>query len=110
MGTMSRRRLLLSLLLLALLPATAAAAPVATVKLVGCDADAAKADFEAAMRLVGGAARMQMRFTLQADEGGWERVAAKSFDTWTSSIPGKTEYVYSKHLVALTPGAYRVVV
>jgi hypothetical protein len=106
-------RLLLPLALVPALaaPATAGATTVAhgpTVKLLSCDTDVRTADFEADMRTVPGAARLQIRFTLQVrDDATWTRVAAPTFDVWTTAAPGRSRYVYDKHVSNLQPGAYR---
>jgi hypothetical protein len=108
---MTLRRLLLLLALLLLPAAPASASPAAVARLVSCDPQARTVAFEGAMRDVpGGAARLQMRFTLEVRDGGWERVAAPTFDEWTSAAPGRTGYVYAKHVEDLVPGAYRVLV
>ncbi len=64
------------------------------------------------MRTVRGAARMQMRFTLQArtpDTTRWSAVAAPGFGTWVSSAPGTSRYVYTKRVEGLlAPASYRV--
>jgi CARDB len=69
------------------------------------------AEFEARMNAVPGAARMQMRFTLQASAPGrraWRRVAAPGFDAWTTADPGTTRYVYTRRVEALLgPAQYR---
>jgi hypothetical protein len=66
--------------------------------------------FEAAMRGIPGATRLQLRFTLQVREDRWERVPAPTFDHWTTSARGKAGYVYAKQVEDLVPGAYRVLV
>jgi hypothetical protein len=107
---MALRRLLLPLVLLLLPAAPASASPPATVKLLSCDPAARTVAFEGSMRGIPGAERLQMRFTLQVREHGWERVAAPTFDEWTSAAPGKEGYVYAKQVEDLVPGAYRVLV
>src|SRR4051794_16021335 len=107
---MTPRRLLLPLVLVLLCTAPASAASLASARVEGCDAAARTVRFEGAMRAVPGAARMQMRFTLQVHEDAWERVEVPTFDAWSSSTPGKAGYVYSKQVEHLTPGAYRVLV
>ena len=107
------RRLLLPPLLVALLvaaaPASAMASKAAVVRLVDCDARARTADYAAEMRTVAGAAKLQLRFTLQVKEtDGWARVAAPRFDAWATAAPGRTRWVYDKHLENLGPGAYRL--
>jgi len=109
-----RRALLLPLLALLVLVAPAAAqakAGGASARLTECDVAARTADFAADMRAVPGATRMQLRFSLQVQDGrSWERVAAPTFDTWMTATPGRTRWVYEKHVENLQPGAYRVVV
>jgi hypothetical protein len=64
------------------------------------------------MRAVGGAVRMQMRFTLQArtpDSSRWSSVTAPGFGTWVSSVAGTSRYVYTKRVEGLlAPASYRV--
>src|ERR687894_508165 len=95
---MTLRRLVLPLVLMLLPAAPASAAPVASAKLLSCDPEARTVSFEATMREVPGSARLQMRFTLQLREDGWERVPAPTFDQWTSAEPGMAGYVYSKQV------------
>jgi hypothetical protein len=110
-----RRALLLSLLILCLAPAAAAAE---SVKLLACvpalEGKERTAQFEARVRPVRGSSRMQVRFTLQVDEdmlGGWRRVAAPGLDQWLTSDPGVTRYSYTKTVQNLSaPAAYRMVV
>lgn len=109
------RALLLSLLILALAPAVAAAE---SVKLLDCapapEAADRSATFEARMRRERGSERMQVRFTLQVHDGvlpGWRRVAAPGFDQWLTSDPGVSRYTYSKTVRNLAaPASYRTVV
>jgi hypothetical protein len=109
---MSRRLLLLPLLaalLTSAAPASALASKAAAVRLVECDAQARTADYAAEMRTLAGAAKLQLRFTLQVKEtDGWARVAAPNFDAWATAAPGRTRWVYDKHLENLGPGAYRL--
>jgi len=119
---MPLRAAILTLLMLALAaPAAGAAVPrwAAKAVLVDCErapgvddtADRA-AVFEGQMRSVRGAARMQMRFTLQArtpDTSRWGSVAAPGFGTWVSSQSGTSRYVYTKRVEGLlAPASYRV--
>lgn len=67
------------------------------------------------MRTIKGASRLQMRFTVQyhapGPDTGWQRVQAPNLDQWVTSQPGRSRYVYTKHLEGLQPGVgYRVVV
>src|ERR687889_689865 len=89
--------------------ASPASAKVAAAKLVDCDAADRTADFTAVMRAIPGAERLQLRFTLQVrDDDGWERLEAPTFGMWSTAAPGRTRWVYDKHLENLQPGAYRV--
>src|SRR4051794_27476850 len=116
---MPLRALVLSLLVLALAaPAAGAAVPRSAAKAVlgacerGDDELDRAAVFEGQMRTLPGAARMQMRFTLQArtpESPRWSAVAAPGFGTWASSAPGTARYVYTKRVEALlAPATYRV--
>lgn len=121
-----RRALILSLLVLCGAAAVrsspgfalAAAADAASVKLLACvpalEGKDRSATFEARMRPASGSERMQVRFTLQVDEGvlgGWRRVAAPGLDQWLTSDPGVVRYSYSKTVQNLSaPAAYRMVV
>ena len=118
---MPLRAVIVALLGLALAaPAAGAAVPRSAAKAVlvdcergpgGATADRA-AVFEGQMRSVRGAARMQMRFTLQArtpDASRWGSVAAPGFGTWVSSQSGTSRYVYTKRVEGLlAPASYRV--
>ena len=116
---MPLRAAILALLMLTLAaPAAGAAVPrwAAKAVLAGCErgtGDSGRAAvFEGQMRPVRGAARMQMRFTLQArtpDTTRWGAVAAPGFGTWVSSQPGTSRYVYTKRVEGLlAPASYRV--
>ena len=103
-------------------PAGAFAAPAAQARpparalLVACERSLAEAGragvFEGQMRTVPGAARMQMRFTLQAstpERPRWTRVEAPGFGIWVSSAPGTARYLYTKRVEnLLVPASYRV--
>jgi hypothetical protein len=119
------RAAILALLTLALVAPAATAAPAAPAAvprwaakavLVDCQRAAGEDDgsavFEGQMRSVRGAARMQMRFTLQArtpDSSRWSAVNAPGFGTWVSSAPGTSRYVYTKRVEGLlAPASYRV--
>jgi CARDB protein len=114
------RRLVITaaLLVSALAPAAASAAPVGNARLVSCVSALDPADraatFEGRMRTVRGTVRMQMRFTLQTrgkDQIHWHALAAPGFGRWLSSDPGIGRYVYTKRVVALeAPASYRTVV
>src|SRR5919202_1355356 len=91
--------------LAALTAPAAAARPHARAVLVGCEHGPTDADraavFEAHMRTLPGAARMQMRFALQVrtpDHPMWSRLAAPGFGTWTTSAAGMARYVYTKRV------------
>jgi len=112
---------ILALLALALAaPAAGGAVPRSAAKAVladcerGTDLDSTgrAAVFEGQMRPVRGAAKMQMRFSLQArtpDTVRWSSVAAPGFGTWLSSQPGTSRYVYTKRVEGLlAPASYRV--
>ena len=119
---MPLRAVFVALLMLALAaPAAGAAVPrwAAKAVLVDCERGAAADDsadrsavFEGQMRSVRGAARMQMRFTLQVrtpDSSRWGSVAAPGFGTWFSSQSGTSRYVYTKRVEGLlAPASYRV--
>jgi len=118
---MPLRAAILALLVLALAaPAAGAAVPRWAAKAVLADCERATAGdtaaraavFEGQMRAVRGAARMQMRFTLQArtpDMSRWASVAAPGFGTWVSSQSGTSRYVYTKRVEGLlAPASYRV--
>jgi hypothetical protein len=114
------RAIILALLALALAaPAASAAGPRWAAKALLSDCERASASgsdgaavFEGQMRVVRGAARMQMRFTLQArssDSSHWSAVNAPGFGTWVSSAPGTSRYVYTKRVEGLlAPASYRV--
>jgi hypothetical protein len=99
--------------------AATAAGSNAAVRLVACDPQDRTADVEGDMRAAGvtGAAKLQMRFSVQVrvdggeDKAEWKRVPAPTLDTWVSAQTGRSRYVYRKHVEGLQPGAtYRVLV
>src|SRR3954469_23045176 len=106
---MGRRPALLPALLSCLaVPASAAALPVpkAAVRLLDCDTGARTADFEADMRALPGALRLQLPFTRQVlDDDVWTRVAAPNTDLGLTAAAGRTRYVYDKRVEKLQPGA-----
>lgn len=111
------RTLVLILAVLAVSPAAASAGPMAAAKhsraaLLSCDTEANAAVFRGTIRTYGGAASLQLRFTLQARvKGDFKRVVAPSFDEWLSSSPGKKGFVYDKGVQELGAGTvYRAVV
>ncbi len=87
------------------------AAP-ADATLATCERGAA--GFEARMESVPGAARMKMRFVLQArtpGRRGFRRVAAAGWGAWTSAAPGVTRYSYARRVEELIgPARYRALV
>src|SRR3954469_11114475 len=99
-------------------PAAAAAAPVGARRLVAgqsaLDPDARLAVFEGRMRIARGAARLQMRFTLQtrtAGEPRWHALRAPGFGRWLTSDTGGGGYVSTKRLPSLlAPASSRTVV
>src|SRR4051812_2408619 len=114
---MLHRTLPLALAAALALAAPAAARPPARAVLAGCEKSTAQAEraavFEGRMRTIPGAARMQMRFTLQArtPDRSWSAVAAPGFETWVTSAGGPARYVYTKRVESLVaPASYRVVV
>ena len=117
---MTLRATLLALLCLALAAPAAGAAAVprsaAKAVLSACERGTDELDraavFEGQMRTVAGAARMQLRFTLQArtpDTTRWSAVNAPGFGTWVGPSPGTSRYVYTKRVESLlAPASYRV--
>ena len=69
------------------------------------------AEFTGDMRAIPGAAKLQMKFVLQARTQGekeWAAVTAPGFGTWISSAPGIGRYVYTKTVEnLLAPATYR---
>ena len=113
------RAAILALLALALAaPAASASVPRWAAKAVLSDCERAVSEsdgaavFEGQMRSVRGAARMQMRFTLQVrtpDSSRWSAVSAPGFGAWVSSATGTSRYVYTKRVEGLlAPASYRV--
>ncbi|HWM12282.1 MAG TPA: CARDB domain-containing protein [Solirubrobacteraceae bacterium] len=93
-------------------PAAAAAAP-ASVALTACEPRERAAEFEARMDKVGGAARMKLRFTLEARKAGkgWRRVAAPELGGWRTADAATTRYISSRRVTALVgPASYRTLV
>jgi hypothetical protein len=120
---MGVRVLVLMLLAPLAAAASASAAPVtapapARALTTGCvrglDQSDRAAVFEGQMKRVAGAARMQMRFSLQArtpDRDHWMTVAAPGFGAWVTAAPGTARYVYDKRVEnLLAPASYRVTV
>jgi CARDB len=123
----SRRALLL--LVLVVLSSPLSVAPAAHAQTAKSKAPAARVtdcttgadDAERAAAFTGsmsagGAKRMQMRFTLQqrlgpGPKGTWKKVAVPDWGTWQKADPGRTAFVFTERIEALTaPAGYRVVV
>ena len=110
------RALLLLLLACLAAPAAAAARPPARAVLEDCvrslDESERAGVFVGEMRALPGAARMQMRFKLQArtpERTRWTSVQAPGFGAWVSSVAGTARYVYTKRVEnLLAPASYRV--
>jgi hypothetical protein len=93
-------------------PAAAAAGP-ASVALTACEPRERAAEFEARMDKVAGAARMKLRFTLEARKAGkgWRRVAAPELGGWRTADAATTRYISSRRVTALVgPASYRTLV
>ncbi len=108
------RRTALTIVLFAALAAPAHAAPPAKVSLTACVPAQRVAQFEARMGPVKEAARLRMKFTLQAREAGqstYHRIAAPGFRSWTTAGKGKTSWVFTRRVEGLLgPARYRAVV
>jgi hypothetical protein len=99
------------LLCLVLAPDAQARAPRAA--LLSCDRGARAAVFEGRMDAAAdGAARMQMRFRLQATEpgdSGWHAIAVPGFGGWVTADAGRPRYVFRRRVEQLlAPASYRV--
>jgi hypothetical protein len=96
------------------LAAPAQAAAPASVELMACVPRDRAAEFEARMGQVEDAAKMKMRFTLQARKPGkkaYRRVAAPGFSGWTTADPGTSRYVFTRRVEGLLgPARYRAMV
>jgi hypothetical protein len=94
--------------------AQARTSPFAKATLVSCDRDAREAVFEGRVLSVKKAAKMQLRFTLQAltpDDSHWRKVDARGFGTWITAPPPLAKYTYDKTVQdLLAPASYRAVV
>jgi CARDB protein len=94
--------------------APAQAAAPASVELTACVPDDRAAEFEARMGQVENAAKMKMRFTLQARKAGkkaYRRVAAPGFSDWTTADPGTSRYAFTRRVEGLLgPARYRAMV
>jgi CARDB len=94
---MRRALLTTALIAMAATPASAGAAPpIASVKLAKCSFTEHEAAFYARMRLVEGAERMALRFTLQerTGEAGFRTVRAPGLRRWRRSKPGVRTFGY----------------
>ena len=109
-------RWLVGIVLFALLvPGKAqAASPYAKASVARCDRDLNEATFAGRMSSYRRAAKMQMRFTLQAqtpDDPRWRKVDASGFGEWITVPSGFTKYTYDKTVQQLlAPASYRAVV
>jgi CARDB len=106
------RTALIATALLLVSPAAAAAAP-ASVALTACVPRERAAEFEARMDQVPGAARMKLRFTLEARKTGkeWKKVVAPELGGWRTADPQTTRYISSRRVSALVgPASYRTLV
>jgi hypothetical protein len=108
-----RRRLALLVAAATLAAPAGASAATASAVLLECErGDRPAAEFQASMDASPAAARMQMRFVLQArwpGRRGYRRVAAPGFGTWASAHPGVSRYTYTRRVENLIgPASYRV--
>ena len=94
--------------------AQARTSPYAKATLVSCDREAREAVFEGRVLSYRKAAKMQLRFTLQAltpDETRWRKIDADGFGTWITVPPAFAKYTYDKTVQdLLAPANYRAVV
>jgi hypothetical protein len=94
--------------------AQARTSPFAKAALVSCDRDAREAVFEGRVLSYRKAAKMQLRFTLQAltpDDSRWRKIDAEGFGTWITAPAGLGKYTYDKTVQdLLAPASYRAVV
>ena len=94
--------------------ARAAGPPYGRAELAGCDKTVHEAVFTARIASYRRAARMQLRFTLQAltpDDETWRRIDAAGFGEWITAPPGLGRYVYDKTVQELlAPASYRAVI
>jgi hypothetical protein len=110
------------LLALALVPGAAhAATGKVTLAAKVADCTTGALDSERAAAFTGtmsasGAKRMQMRFGLMqrlgpGPKGTWKKVAIPEWGAWEKADPGRSAFVFTKRIEALTaPAAYRVVI
>jgi hypothetical protein len=95
------------------LPASAAAADRASVSLAACQPRERAAEFEARMEKVAGAARMKLKFTLEARKPHrrWRRVAAPELAGWSTAGPRTTRFISARRVTELVgPAYYRTLV
>lgn len=122
-----RRALLLPVLALVSLLAPAGAAHAQSAKgkvslaarvsdcTTGADDAERAASFTGSMS-ASGAKRMQMRFLLMqrlgpGSKGSWKKVSVPEWGSWEKADPGRSAFVFTKRIEALTaPASYRVVV
>lgn len=116
-----RRALLLPFLALLLLAPAAHAAGKVTLAARVTDCTTGADDEERAAAFTGsmsaaGAKRMQMRFTLLQRQGAgpkgtFKKVSVPEWGSWEKADPGRSAFVFTKRIEALTaPAAYRAVV
>lgn len=116
-----RRALLLPLLALLLLAPSAHATGRTTLAARVTDCTTGADDAERAAAFTGsmsaaGAKRMQMRFTLMqrlgpGPKGTFKKVAVPEWGSWEKADPGRSAFVFTKRIEALTaPAAYRVAI
>ena len=115
-----RRTLLFLIVFLALAPSAAAAQgrPALRASVAACETGPLPAErfavFTASMPALPGTGHMQMRFDLYARAPGerrYRRVQADAFARWDRSKPGRSGFIYTKRVEALTPRvAYRALV
>lgn len=88
--------------------------PWAKAVLTACDTTQRFAVFEGRLTRFRGAAKMQMRFTLQAetpDDPVWRKIKAPGFSVWIPAPAGVARYFYDKRVEQLVaPGSYRVAI
>ena len=109
---------ILAALLLAPPAPAHAFAPLTKVRQTDCrsalDPLGRAAAWEGSMRSMPGAARLQMRFSLQTIDPGderWRAVDVPGWGTWQSADPGKAGYVVVKRIENLAaPARYRTLV
>ena len=102
------RLLAATLMLLVLLPATAAQArKVAFARTVECDRAERAATFRGEMRAMRRTPGMEMKFLLEVREPGeaWRRVrGVEGFGAWHAADPGRAGFIVDKRVEDLVPG------